>query len=45
VKKVRDAIDKPVLIGSDISLANVRQLYQKSNGVIIGGPDLKVDGV
>jgi len=45
VKKVRDAIEKPVLIGSGISLANVKQSYQKSDGLIIGEPDFKVGGV
>ena len=45
VKKVKDAIDKPVLIGSGISLANVKQFYQKSDGMIIGEPDFKVGGV
>ena len=45
VKKVRDAITKPVLIGSGISLANVKQFYQKSDGVIIGEPDFKIGGV
>jgi uncharacterized protein len=45
VKKVRDAIDKPVLIGSGIGLANVKQFYQKSDGVIIGEPDFKIGGV
>jgi membrane complex biogenesis BtpA family protein len=45
VKKVRDAIEKPVLIGSGISLANVKQFYQKSDGLIIGEPDFKVKGV
>lgn len=45
VKKVRDAIEKPVLIGSGISLANVKQFYQKSDGVIIGEPDFKIGGV
>jgi uncharacterized protein len=45
VKKVRDAIKKPVLIGSGISLANVKQFYQKSDGLIIGEPDFKVGGV
>jgi predicted TIM-barrel enzyme len=44
VKKVRDAIDKPVLVGSGIGLANVKQFYQKSDGVIIGEPDFKVNG-
>jgi uncharacterized protein len=45
VKKVRDAIEKPVLIGSGISLTNVKQFYQRSDGVIIGEPDFKVGGV
>ena len=45
MKKVKDAVDKPVLIGSGISLANVKQFYQKSDGVIIGEPDFKVNGV
>ncbi|MDA4124795.1 MAG: BtpA/SgcQ family protein [Thaumarchaeota archaeon] len=45
VKKVRDVIEKPVLIGSGISLSNVRQFYQKSDGIIIGEPDFKVKGV
>jgi uncharacterized protein len=45
VKKVRDAINKPVLIGSGISLANVRQFYEKSDGILIGEPDFKVGGV
>jgi uncharacterized protein len=45
VKKVRDAIRKPVLIGSGISLSNVKQFYRKSDGIIIGEPDFKVGGV
>ncbi len=45
LKKVRDAINKPVLIGSGISLANVRQFYAKSDGMIIGEPDFKVGNV
>ena len=45
MKKVRDAIKKPVLIGSGISLANVKQFYQRSDGLIIGEPDFKVGGV
>lgn len=45
VKKVRDAIKKPVLIGSGISLSNARQFYQNSDGIIIGEPDFKVGGV
>ena len=45
VKKVREAVDKPVLIGSGIGLANVRQFYERSDGLIIGEPDFKVGGV
>jgi membrane complex biogenesis BtpA family protein len=45
VKKVRDAIDKPVLIGSGLGLANIKQFYQKSDGLIIGEPDFKIKGV
>lgn len=45
VKKVRDAIDKPVLIGSGIGLANIRKFYDRSDGIIIGEPDFKAGGV
>jgi uncharacterized protein len=45
LKKVRDAIEKPVLVGSGISLANVKQFYDRSDGIIIGEPDFKVGGV
>jgi uncharacterized protein len=45
VKKVKDAIKKPVIIGSGIDLANVKAFYQKSDGVLIGEPDFKVGGV
>ncbi len=45
VKKVRDAINKPVLVGSGIGLSNVKQFYQKSDGVLLGEPDFKIGGV
>jgi membrane complex biogenesis BtpA family protein len=45
VKKVRDSIKKPVLIGSGISLSNVRKFYECSDGIIIGEPDFKVGAV
>ncbi len=45
VRKVRGAIEKPVLIGSGISLSNVRKFYDIADGVIIGEPDFKVRGV
>jgi len=45
VKKVRDSIQKPVLIGSGISLSNVKKFYDRSDGIIIGEPDFKVNGI
>ena len=45
VKKVKDAITKPVLIGSGLGLANIKQFYQRSDGLIIGEPDFKIKGV
>ena len=42
---MQDAIKKPVLVGSGIGLANVKQFYQKSDGLIVGEPDFKVGGV
>jgi len=45
VRKVKAAITKPVLIGSGISLSNVRRFYDASDGMIIGEPDFKVGGV
>jgi uncharacterized protein len=45
LKRVRDAVPLPVLVGSGVGLANVQELYQESDGLIIGEPDFKVDGV
>jgi membrane complex biogenesis BtpA family protein len=45
VKKVRDAVAKPVLIGSGISLKNAKQFYLRSDGLIVGEPDFKEEGV
>ncbi len=45
VKRVKDAIGKPVLIGSGIGLANIWEFYGRSDGVIIGEPDFKMRGV
>lgn len=45
VRKVKGAITKPVLIGSGISLSNVKKFYVESDGIIIGEPDFKVGGV
>ncbi len=45
LKSVRNAVELPVLVGSGVGLANVQELYQESDGLIIGEPDFKVDGV
>jgi membrane complex biogenesis BtpA family protein len=45
VKKVKDAIELPVLIGSGIGLANIKRFYDRSDGIIIGEPDFKTNRV
>ena len=45
VKAVRDVIDKPVFIGSGVGLENVREFYDRSDGVLIGEVDFKVGRV
>jgi membrane complex biogenesis BtpA family protein len=45
LKAVRDAIRLPVLIGSGIGLANAREFYRRSDGVLLGETDFKVGGV
>jgi membrane complex biogenesis BtpA family protein len=45
VRTVKNAITTPVLIGSGIGLANVKEFYEASDGVIIGEPDFKVNRV
>ena len=42
---VKDAVELPVLIGSGIGLDNVREFYDKADGILIGEPDFKVGGV
>ena len=34
-----------MLIGSGIGLENVKEFYERSDGVLIGEPDFKVGGV
>ena len=43
VQTVRDAIEAPVFIGSGVGLSNVREFYDRSDGVLIGEVDFKVD--
>lgn len=45
VDAVRAAVVLPVLVGSGVGLANVRQLYRASDGLILGEPDFKIGGV
>jgi len=45
VAAVKAAVELPVLIGSGIGIENARELYDGSDGVIIGEPDFKVGGV
>jgi uncharacterized protein len=42
---VRNAVKLPVLIGSGIGIDNVKEFYERSDGVLIGEPDFKVGGV
>lgn len=45
LKSVEDAIKLPVLIGSGIGLANIKQFYEKSDGIIIGETDFKIKSI
>jgi uncharacterized protein len=45
LETVKNAVKLPVLIGSGIGLANVKEFYDKADGILIGEPDFKVGGV
>jgi membrane complex biogenesis BtpA family protein len=45
VAAVRAAVHVPVLIGSGIGLANTKEFYDSSDGVLLGETDFKLDGV
>ncbi len=45
VASVRETVALPVLIGSGVSLANLADYYERSDGVLIGETDFKVDRV
>jgi hypothetical protein len=45
LKAVKEAIKLPVLIGSGIGLGNVKEFYEKSDGVLLGETDFKVGAV
>jgi membrane complex biogenesis BtpA family protein len=42
---VKAAVEVPVLVGSGIGLENVREFYERADGLIIGEPDFKLGGV
>jgi len=45
LETVKNAVELPVLIGSGIGLENVREFYERSDGVLLGEPDFKVGRV
>jgi hypothetical protein len=45
LETVKNAVELPVLIGSGIGLDNVREFYERSDGVLLGEPDFKVGRV
>jgi uncharacterized protein len=45
VRAVKAAVDKPVLIGSGVSLANVEEFHVEADGLLIGEQDFKIDRV
>ena len=45
LETVKSAVELPVLIGSGIGLENVKEFYERADGVLIGEPDFKVGGV
>jgi membrane complex biogenesis BtpA family protein len=45
VEAVKEATKVPVLIGSGIGLTNIKQFYEKSDGIIIGETDFKIKGI
>lgn len=45
VAAVKGAVEKPVLIGSGIGLDNAREFYERSDGVLLGEQDFKLDRV
>jgi membrane complex biogenesis BtpA family protein len=45
LEAVKGAVELPVLIGSGVGLENVREFYERSDGVLLGEPDFKVGRV
>lgn len=45
LEAVLGAVELPVLIGSGIGLENVREFYERADGILLGEPDFKVGRV
>lgn len=45
VRAVKAVVDKPVLVGSGVSLANVADFHREADGLLIGEQDFKIDRV
>lgn len=45
VRKVKEAVKKPVLIGSGITLSNIEDYFALADGLILGESDFKDNGV
>jgi membrane complex biogenesis BtpA family protein len=45
LERVSDSVELPVFVGSGLSLDNVVELFEASDGVVLGETDFKLDGV
>jgi uncharacterized protein len=45
LETVKQAVELPVLVGSGIGLHNVKEFYERADGILLGEPDFKVGGV
>jgi membrane complex biogenesis BtpA family protein len=45
LETVKAAVELPVMIGSGIGLDNVKEFYERADGILIGEPDFKVGGI
>jgi membrane complex biogenesis BtpA family protein len=45
LETVKQAVELPVLIGSGIGLENVKEFYDRADGILLGEPDFKRRGV
>ncbi len=45
LEAVKAAVELPVLVGSGVGLENAKELYERSDGILLGEPDFKLGGV